>query len=297
MTTLADLHPVLLIAPDTGYDWQEGTVRNLSVNMRPVIVAGHVTYADAQRSLREGQWGCVTFLGHGTKEGIIVQPASKSAEPGTMAGMTLLSRDALPGLIRLSRAKLVILATCQSVEIGLWIAEQANVTVICTVGAIGMREAYETLATFAGLLAQGLTVDDAFAAARTSQDWKMFAAPHSTHTDNLTLQILRAVDMATAPLRDQLSDIQQDVNKRIDGLEEKVEGLEKRIPPRNLLRFRAYIIGIWCLTMPSLLYLPEVREAVGIKTFATIGFVLSSWALAVLLVTYGNGWLNAELDS
>lgn len=287
-----DLEPILLIAPDAGYDWQAKTVRELSALLRPVILSGSVTYEDATRILRERTFGAAVFLGHGTRDGIVVQAAAPNAEPGSMSAQTLIPRDSLPTLMRLAGVRLVVLASCQSAEVGLWIAEHTGAMVIATVGELGARDAYETLLTFAQMLARGMSVQEAFASAQSSQAWRMFGGSKPANGDALALHVLRAVDMAVAPLRDQIHELERRMDARMDKMEERSGQMDARIAPREPTRYRAYLFGIWLMFTPTLLYLYEVRAMLEMSPATAAFLIVAGWSIGALVVSYGQGWIR-----
>lgn len=291
------VQPMVLIAPDAEFDWQTKTVRELSALLRPQIVDGHVTYDDMTHTLREQNGGSAWILGHGTREGIVVFEADPSATPGSMATQTLLQADTLVRLVRGSGIRLLVLATCQSADLGWWINEQTGAIVICTLGEIGMRTAYESLVLLAQMLARGMAVRDAFDAAAPSQlhgeqKWRLFSSESATNGDRMTLHILRAVDMATAPLREQIEQLSRRMDQRMDSLDKRVEAMDARVAPRNSTRYRAYLLGLWLFMTPIVLLMPEVRQALGISALVTLSILFAAWSLGATIVSYGQGWIR-----
>lgn len=140
----------LIIAPDSE---SQSEAEMLALTLNGVLVNNYVTRADVVEAVLHRRWDLVWFVGHGTAQGVRLSNG-------------FIDTADLTALIRNSGARTVVLNTCDSVEVAEKLHQELGVRIVATVGAVGEPTAYQTGTIFARRLAQGLSVTEAFNAAR-----------------------------------------------------------------------------------------------------------------------------------
>jgi hypothetical protein len=198
-------------------------------------------------------WDVVWFASHGDAEGVLLSDG-------------LCPVDALAALLRASGVGYVVLNTCASVAVAAAIQEESGADVICTLTAIGDREAWRTAALFARQLARGHDVRRAFELAKPAKPGRY---------------IYLAGDRDLRQ-RDQLSTIVDQLHT----IEGRLERVEQAVTPCRPHPQRRLAIGLAAalVLLDRALLVDELRAALGLEgALAAAGGVLVL-ALALLLL-------------
>jgi hypothetical protein len=130
---------VLLVAPRNDLPYAQAEIQNVirsGLTVTPLL--GHVTSSQLLGEIQAASYDILWFLGHGSTEGVMLSDG-------------ILSASELVPQVR-ERFRLVVINTCESLQMAQMLQEEANVDVICTIMEAPDRQAYQT----GSLLATGL---------------------------------------------------------------------------------------------------------------------------------------------
>jgi hypothetical protein len=140
---------VLLVAPRTDLllvdEEVQGVLRS-GLIVTPLI--GNVTSAKLLEEITSGSYDVLWFASHGDATGVLLSDG-------------ILSASELVPQVR-ERFKLVVLNTCQSLNVAQQLQEEANVDVICTILDVPDRQAYQTGSLLATALFKSHNVSAAY---------------------------------------------------------------------------------------------------------------------------------------
>ena len=131
---------VLLVAPESGLKLggaQVQAIQRSGLTVTPVL--GEITMPQLQRELEAGQYDCLWIAAHGNPEGFL------------LADGILRKEEFVPMVGK--RFRLVVLHSCESLEVGSMLQKQTPAAVVVTQAALPDRTAFITAANFARALA------------------------------------------------------------------------------------------------------------------------------------------------
>lgn len=262
---------ILLIAPDSGLANVEAEVRAISAALTPVILRNGITIGDVTNELASKAWDVVWFAAHGNHAGI-------QLSHDTLTTSTLIQ------LVKASGARLVVINTCESEQIGAWLHMQTGASVICTVAPVGDAVAYITGALLARALKEGLSFEDAYNRSKPgevaqAQVYRLFSATHTP--DDMARRWMELLTLALSPIHD-----------RLDAIEAKVDELGTQAVTYNGRRLGAWVIGFFLFCVAVVLLGPSMRAMMGFSHAAANAVVIALWALSALCLTYGMGMVR-----
>ena len=144
---------VLLFAPRTDLLFVDAEVQAIlrsGLHVTPVI--GKVEHDDVVREVQTGDHDTLWFATHSTPDGIMLSDG-------------LLPASLLTPLVR-GRFDAVILNTCESIQTAIMLQNETGAEVIATVVKVPDREAYQTGALWANLLAETGDLEEAYNGSR-----------------------------------------------------------------------------------------------------------------------------------
>lgn len=150
------LYKTLVIAPRTNLVMAEEESTAVVNALNAQIMQGRVTSNMVLDRLAEG-WDIVWFMTHGAPDGILLSDGPLDA-------------STLTTFIRTSEARLVVLNTCDSIQVALDIHNELLTNLICTLREVPDRDAFFTGKQLAFQLARGKTFSQAYLAAKPGQN-------------------------------------------------------------------------------------------------------------------------------
>ncbi len=277
----------LLIAPDVGLEGAGVEVQRAANALHPDILVGNVCVPDVMDALSANTYDVVWFATHGGPDGIQLTDGILPTET-----LTQLLRQACPGL--------VVLNTCTSVQIANQLHDELNCAVVATVLDVPDRDAYVTGTLLANALARGLSVQDAYNAAKPGRNRTYVLLNGSVRMggDDKLDDVQRMLLTLSADLQRQLSDMRGEVGKlreELDAMrrdtERRFDALSDRYQPRSdRVRAAAWAAGFIVFSLTSLLMLKDVRDALGLRWEVAFVFSAVFDALAFGLFVWGLGF-------
>jgi hypothetical protein len=146
---------VLVVAPETDLTLVRDEVTAVVNSLGANILQGFVTADMVLNKVTEG-WNVLWFMTHGTEEGILLSDGPLNA-------------SALTTLARAADAGLVVLNTCQSINVAMQVYNELQVSVVCTLSNVPDREAFFTGKLLAKELAKGKSYLDAYLDSKPGQ--------------------------------------------------------------------------------------------------------------------------------
>lgn len=150
------LYRTLVIAPRTNLVLAEEETTAVVNALTANLMQGNVTASMVLDKVSEG-WDIIWFMTHGTPSGILLSDGPLDA-------------GNLTTFIRTSEARLVVLNTCQSIDVALAIHNELLTNLICTLREIPDRDAFFTGKQLAFQLARGKSFSQAYLAAKPGQN-------------------------------------------------------------------------------------------------------------------------------
>jgi hypothetical protein len=246
-------------------------VRAISAALQPVVLRNEITLQDVTNTLTSKTWDIVWFAAHGNHSGI--QLSNKTLTTSTMIQ-----------LVKASGAKLVVINTCDSEQIGAWLHMQTGASVICTIAPVGDAEAYVTGVLLSKALAQGLSYEDAYNRSKPgevaqAQVYRMFSKSHTP--DDNAKQWMGLLTLALQP-----------VYERLDTIEGKVDELGAQAVTYNNRQLWAWALGFFLFCVAIVMLTPTMRAMLGFHHAAANAVVICLWAFSGLCFTYGMGMVR-----
>lgn len=150
------LYRTLVIAPTTNLVLVDDEVEAVGNALSANVLRGEVTAKKVLDKISEG-WDIIWFMTHGVSDGIVLSDGPLSA-------------SALTTFIRTSGARLVVLNTCESIDVALDIHNELLTNLVCTLRVVPDRDAYFTGKQLAFHLARGKTFSQSYLAAKPGQN-------------------------------------------------------------------------------------------------------------------------------
>lgn len=202
------LPSVAIVAPDSDVQSVAQEVRAVTRALPSTPLVGTVTVLDVMHLLSSGQtWDILWFAAHGTADGVQVSD-------GLVPTATLIT------LVRNSGAALVVLNTCESEQVAMYLHMQTGVSVICTIASVGDRTALITGTLLASNLADGLSVTAAFERSKPgdvglSQRYRLFAGDQeAVVAESTTLETrLSLMEQDIRYIREAMTGLQHDMRR------------------------------------------------------------------------------------
>jgi len=178
---------VLLFAPRTNLayvDEEVNAILRTSLSVTPVL--GNVTHEDFLREV-EKEYDVLWLCTHGSEEGILLSDG-------------LLQTSLLVALVR-DKFKLIVLNTCESIQVAQMIQNETSAEVVATIVDVPDREAFQTGAIFARELAKTGSSERAYNVARpgSNRTYVRLAgrtAPYSKQPVSIDETIVKELQMA-----------------------------------------------------------------------------------------------------
>ena len=270
---------VLVVAPDAGLPDVEAEVRALSDALHPVSLRNGVTVRDETERITRQSWDIIWFACHGTTEGV-------QLTDGILDTATLVS------LVRASGARLVVLNTCESDMVGIYLWALTGAAVVATLSAIPDKAAYVAGALLADGLGRGMSIDDAFNRSKPGDmgqatRYRLWDGDEPERTEN-------ADAIAAATVR-AMAAVQQPLVAQVQAIDGSLKHMETVLASRRVVTRTmriAYVVGA------VLIFAPFMAADVG---FAQ-GYMLPWWlglpvamgfvVVGVWLLMRGNGMLQ-----
>jgi hypothetical protein len=140
---------VLLVAPRTDLLYVQAETQNVirsGLEVTPLL--GHVTSTQLLSEIQSGSYDVLWFQGHGNSEGIALSDG-------------FLSASELVPQVR-ERFRLVVINTCDSLQMAQMLQEEGNVDVICTIMEAPDRQAFQTGSLLASALSKSGSISAAY---------------------------------------------------------------------------------------------------------------------------------------
>jgi len=276
---MAVYRDVLVVAPDAGLPNVEAEVRALSDALHPVSLRNGVTVRDVTERITRQSWDVIWFACHGTTEGV-------QLTDGILDTATLVS------LVRTSGAKLVVLNTCESDMVGIYLWALTGAAVVATLSAIPDKAAYVAGALLADGLRRGLSIDDAFNRSKPGDmgqatRYRLWDGDEPERTEN-------ADAIAAATVR-AMAAVQQPLAVRVEALDASVQSLSVMIANRRAVTRdmrTAYIAGIVLLLSPFLIADALYAQHVLFPWWIYLTVAFSLMSMGIWLLMRGNGMLS-----
>jgi len=201
------LPTVAIVAPDSDVQSVAQEVRAVTMALPSSPLVGTVTVLDVMHLLTSGQeWDILWFAAHGTADGVQVSD-------GLVPTATLIT------LVRNCNVRLVVLNTCESEQVAMYLHVQTGVSVVCTIAPVGDRTALITGTLLAQNLADGLGVRAAFERSRPgdvglSQRYRLFAGDQEAGVSESTLETrLSLMERDIKYIREAMTAVQHDMRR------------------------------------------------------------------------------------
>jgi hypothetical protein len=262
-------------------------VQRVANTLHPELMIGVVTITAVMDALSQATYDIVWFASHGGPDGVELSDGTLSAEM-----LTQLLRQACPGL--------VVLNTCSSLHIANQLHDDIGCAVVATVADVPDRDAYVTGTLFASALARGLSIPDAYTAAKPGRNRTYVLLNGSVRMggDDKLDDVQRLLLSLSADLQRQLGDMRGEVGRvreDVDSLRRdtarRFDALSDRYQPRSdRTRAMAWAAGFIVFSLTSLLLLKDVRDAMGLRWEVAFMFSAVFDALAFGLFVWGLGF-------
>lgn len=277
---------VLLVAPDAALADVEAEARGLGDALRPVALRNGVTVRDVTDRIASRSWDVIWFACHGSASGI-------ELTDGPLDTATLVP------LVRASGAKLIVLNTCASDMIGIYLWAQTGAAVICTITDVPDKAAYVTGRLLADALGRGMEIDEAFNRSRPGDMaqstryrlWIGQVGEQTADTDALRAATVQAMAVVVQPLAQSVEQARAAVEALHSELQE-VRGMVQVQQHRSRRQRLLWLAGVALIFTPFLvadtLYAQQILLPwwVGLPV-AIILLVVGLWMSGI-----GNGTLR-----
>lgn len=270
----------LLIAPDVGLEGAAAEVQRVANALHGDILIDDVPITAVMDALSQATYDIVWFASHGGPDGVELSDGTLSAEM-----LTQLLRQACPGL--------VVLNTCSSLHIANQLHDDIGCAVIATIADVADRDAYVTGTLLASALARGLSIPDAYTAAKPGRNRtyvllngtvRMGGEDKLDDVQRLLLALsadlqrqLSEMRGEVGKLRDELGDLRGDVqstNARIDSMGDRYAAPLTRTRAAGwLLAFALFLGGLGVWDSRDALHVPPIVAGL----FAAFVLIVAAW--------------------
>lgn len=150
------MYRCLVIAPKTDLVLAEKEVTAVATTLRSEVLQDYVSANMVLDKISRG-WDIVWFMTHGVEDGVLLSDGPLSA-------------SALTTFIRTADARLVVLNTCESIDVALKIHNELLTNLICTLREVPDEEAFLAGRALAFHLSQGKSFSAAYLASKPGQN-------------------------------------------------------------------------------------------------------------------------------
>lgn len=250
-----------------------------------LTLRGEVTRDQVLRVLAHG-WNIIWVAGHGSQQGIMLSDG-------------LLGLDEAMVLMRQAKPGLVVLNTCESAILGMYLHHELKCPVVCTVTSQGDRIAYITGRLLAQYLADGCDVATAFLRSRpgeltAAQNYRLFSDAQENRGSDSTdeLRTLRMLNEWGQRIDQRIADFETEVTRRLDEHDKRFDRIESFVSgvvsPSKMRRW-VFAVAWLFLLMPVIAFFSGWREWVGMPWWVGYAWVIFSWGVSALFFAYGLG--------
>lgn len=162
--------------------------------MEATVLRGTVRSHDVSEAVVGNNFDVIWYLGHGTKEGIMLSDG-------------LLGIAGLVQYVRIGESSLCVLNTCESEEVGIDISAQSGADVICTITEVDNKDAIRLGHLLAGEIATTSSYQEAFDIIATpGSDYRYYEAgkvarSYRREADDELLRLVYRLDAEVRLLR------------------------------------------------------------------------------------------------
>lgn len=290
---MATYRDVLVIAPDVGLPDVEAEARGLSEALHPVSLRNGVTVRDVTERIAHQPWDVIWFACHGSAQGVQLTDG-------------LLDTATLVSLVRAAGAQLVVLNTCESDMVGIYIWALTGAAVICTLASVPDKAAYVTGRLLADGLGRGLSIEDAFKRSRPGdmgqaaryRMWDGNETERAQDTDALRAATVQAMAAVMQPMAQQVESMRaevQPVAQQVEALRGELQAVRGLVSVKRvtLQQRLLWLVGIVLLLAPFLtadtLYARHFFLPWWLGLSAALAFV----GVGIWLLMQGNGMLRS----
>lgn len=282
---------VLIIAPlapdlpDLRHVESEVAAVEAAFSRSALTLRGEVTRDQVLRVLAHG-WNIIWVAGHGAQQGIMLSDG-------------LLGLDEAMVLMRQAKPGLVVLNTCESGILGMYLHHELKCPVVCTVAAQGDRIAYITGRLLAQYLADGCDVATAFLRSRpgeltAAQNYRLFSDAQENRGSDSTdeLRTLRMLNEWGKRIDQRIGEFEVEVGRRLDQQDERLGRIEQivaRLQMPSAMRRWSFAVAWLFLMVPVIGFFSGFREIVGMSWPVGWAWAMLSWGASAVFFAYGLG--------
>ena len=293
----AGMPRVLLVAPAAGnLPFVEKEIQRVANALHPRLLFGDVTLEKLLDEMQRSYYDIFWFAGHSDGDGLVLSD-------GTVAAARVVQ------LLRKQKPDLVFLNTCASLALAMDIQQQVGSYVIGTVLPLPDDEAFVTGSALATALAEGMSIEDAFAVSRPGSNRQYVLLGHVEHGNEAPdtaddeaeeLRMIRflnqwgqrleeRIEQSERRMDEKMERLRREMGERFDGLDDRYHtSLTGRRMVAWLAAFVLFLVGVVVMTSHELQQFLELRSWV-----AAIGAIFLI-ALSVPLFVYGIGFRWSE---
>lgn len=274
----------LLIAPGSNLAYVGEEVQRVANALHPQLLFGNVTAVGVLDALGS-PFDVVWIASHGTEEGIQLSDG-------------LLVTPQLVQMLRQHPPRLVVLNSCNSLQVAMQLHDEIGAAVICTVVSIPDKEAFVTGSALAHALAAGNDIAQAYTVSKPGRNRQYVLLNGSVRLngDDDNDDTKRLIMQMFAEQSRRIGKVES----RLDTLEGNVERgfseMRSCIQPQSAIRRWAWALGFALLFVPVPLFYSSVREIVGVEWHFALAVAFGCYAVSAVMFAYGNGVIREAHD-
>lgn len=220
---------ILLIAPDTPSLpplKKTGEISTIQRNHDTRILSGTVSGEDVTNAITEDDYQIIWFVTHGNESGVCLTSE-------------MLGIDALIQYAKSESVELVIFNTCESEDVALRVAGEAQVSVICTISTVENQDAVRLGQLLTVKLTEDISYRDAYDSVSSGSSLYRFYGIHSTRSayHNTANSAMPSLDDDVRALKEAVFGLYG-----IGGLIQRTAKMEENLI--ELLKFKPLLISI-----------------------------------------------------
>lgn len=256
---------VLVVAPATnGLSDVENELRGLTESLRPVVLRNGVTVRDVTEAASRKAWDILWFACHGTTEGV-------ELTDGILETSTLVS------LVKGAGVRLVVLNTCESDMIGIYVWALTGAAVICTISQVPDRTAYVTGRLLGESLGRGLSIREAYERSSPgdigqSSRYRLWETHAADDPDTAIAGTVKAISAVVLP-----------ISTKLDSLLEEVRNEGKR-PFPGLPRFWVLAIAVMIYSIPFIVADTTSSAGIHVPWQVLLGITVSCVIASLIVI-------------
>lgn len=217
---------ILLIAPDTPSLpplKKTGEISTIQRNHDTRILSGTVSGEDVTNAITEDDYQIIWFVTHGNESGVCLTSE-------------MLGINALIQYAKSESVELVIFNTCESEDVALRVAGEAQVSVICTISTVENQDAVRLGQLLTVKLTEDISYRDAYDSVSSgSSNYRFYGSGSNTRS---------AYRSTSTTLDDDVKALKEAVFGRygVGGLVQQVDKIKENV--NELLKFKPLLISI-----------------------------------------------------